>query len=207
MPLLAERAGPMTPWHPEHIAERYGEFTLIVLGESVLSTMVAAKASELSWASVVRRRRRDAAALRRLVDLLRPAGWLHHRRERAELLDLGLRPPADLRRGGRARGRASPSRRRSPTAAARSRPSGAAYCVAVPVAVYLLVLTELHERATDGFSMRARSLVKSVGVLVVAAAAIVGLAAADGAVDGPLLRGVAGRRRARRRSGRPLAAT
>ena len=48
----------------------------------------------------------------------------------------------------------------------------AAYCVAVPVAVYLLVLTELHQRATDGFSMRARSLVKSVGILVVAAAAI-----------------------------------
>src|SRR3954463_5192848 len=30
-----------TPWHPEHIAERYGLFTIIVLGESVLSATVA----------------------------------------------------------------------------------------------------------------------------------------------------------------------
>ena len=31
VPFLAERGTP-TPWHPEHIAERYGLFTLIVLG-------------------------------------------------------------------------------------------------------------------------------------------------------------------------------
>jgi low temperature requirement protein LtrA len=34
VPLLAERTG-MTGWHPHHIAERYGLFTIIVLGESV----------------------------------------------------------------------------------------------------------------------------------------------------------------------------
>ena len=34
VPVLAERAAP-TAWHPRHIAERYGLFTLIVLGESV----------------------------------------------------------------------------------------------------------------------------------------------------------------------------
>lgn len=34
VPLLTERQG-MTPWHPHHIAERYGLFTIIVLGESV----------------------------------------------------------------------------------------------------------------------------------------------------------------------------
>lgn len=36
VPVWAERRG-MTPWHPHHIAERYGLFTLIVLGESVLA--------------------------------------------------------------------------------------------------------------------------------------------------------------------------
>ena len=36
MPVWAERAGPTT-WHPHHIAERYGLFTLIVLGESILA--------------------------------------------------------------------------------------------------------------------------------------------------------------------------
>jgi low temperature requirement protein LtrA len=36
VPTWAERAEPTT-WHPHHIAERYGLFTIIVLGESVLS--------------------------------------------------------------------------------------------------------------------------------------------------------------------------
>ncbi|WP_261566120.1 low temperature requirement protein A [Frankia gtarii] len=39
VPIIAERAG-RTPWHP-HIAERYGLFAIIVLGESILSAMVA----------------------------------------------------------------------------------------------------------------------------------------------------------------------
>lgn len=37
VPIWAERAG-TTTWHPGHIAERYGLFTIIVLGESILST-------------------------------------------------------------------------------------------------------------------------------------------------------------------------
>ncbi|MFN0180103.1 MAG: low temperature requirement protein A [Gemmatimonadales bacterium] len=36
VPVWAERAA-LTPWHPHHIAERYGLFTIIVLGESVLA--------------------------------------------------------------------------------------------------------------------------------------------------------------------------
>jgi low temperature requirement protein LtrA len=36
VPAWAERAA-ITPWHPHHIAERYGLLTLIVLGESILS--------------------------------------------------------------------------------------------------------------------------------------------------------------------------
>ncbi|MFI6783408.1 low temperature requirement protein A [Micromonospora sp. NPDC050276] len=40
VPAVAERPG-MTPWHPRHITERYGLFTLIVLGEVVLATSVA----------------------------------------------------------------------------------------------------------------------------------------------------------------------
>ncbi len=40
VPLWAERPR-MTPWHPHHIAERYGLFTIIVLGECVLATNVA----------------------------------------------------------------------------------------------------------------------------------------------------------------------
>ncbi|RLP91243.1 low temperature requirement protein A [Micromonospora sp. BL4] len=40
VPAVAERPG-MTPWHPRHITERYGLFTLIVLGEAVLSISLA----------------------------------------------------------------------------------------------------------------------------------------------------------------------
>ena len=40
IPLWAERRN-MTPWHPHHIAERYGLFTIIVLGESVLAATAA----------------------------------------------------------------------------------------------------------------------------------------------------------------------
>ncbi|KJL37141.1 Bacterial low temperature requirement A protein (LtrA) [Microbacterium azadirachtae] len=37
VPIVAERTG-STPWHPHHITERYGLFTLIVLGESLLAS-------------------------------------------------------------------------------------------------------------------------------------------------------------------------
>jgi low temperature requirement protein LtrA len=40
VPVWAERAAPTT-WHPRHIAERYGLFTLIVLGECVLASTLA----------------------------------------------------------------------------------------------------------------------------------------------------------------------
>lgn len=44
VPIWAERSGPMTRWHPEHIAERYGLFTLIVLGEAILAATTAIQA-------------------------------------------------------------------------------------------------------------------------------------------------------------------
>jgi low temperature requirement protein LtrA len=37
VPVIAERRA-NTPWHPHHITERYGLFTLIVLGESLLAS-------------------------------------------------------------------------------------------------------------------------------------------------------------------------
>jgi low temperature requirement protein LtrA len=45
VPAWAERAGRGTPWHPEHIVERYGLFTIIVLGECVLATSTAIQAA------------------------------------------------------------------------------------------------------------------------------------------------------------------
>lgn len=40
VPVWAESAR-KTPWHPDHITDRYGSFTLIVLGESVLASTTA----------------------------------------------------------------------------------------------------------------------------------------------------------------------
>ncbi|MFJ3232438.1 low temperature requirement protein A [Streptomyces sp. NPDC086787] len=44
VPLYAERAC-TTSWHPHHIAERYGLFTIIVLGETVAAATVAVKSA------------------------------------------------------------------------------------------------------------------------------------------------------------------
>jgi low temperature requirement protein LtrA len=58
VPIWAERAGP-TPWNREHVAERYGLFTIIVLGESILSASIAIQAAssggglgELAWIAI-----------------------------------------------------------------------------------------------------------------------------------------------------------
>jgi low temperature requirement protein LtrA len=45
VPAWAERAGRETPWHGGHIVERYGLFTIIVLGECVLATTTAVQAA------------------------------------------------------------------------------------------------------------------------------------------------------------------
>jgi low temperature requirement protein LtrA len=44
VPVWAERAAPTT-WHAHHISERYGLFTIIVLGESILAATLAVQAA------------------------------------------------------------------------------------------------------------------------------------------------------------------
>lgn len=45
VPWWAEHSGQRTPWHADHIAERYQLFTIIVLGEVILATTQAISAS------------------------------------------------------------------------------------------------------------------------------------------------------------------
>jgi low temperature requirement protein LtrA len=50
-PFIAERKG-MTPWHPHHIAERYGLLVIITLGEVIIGTVAALNAvvhGETGW--------------------------------------------------------------------------------------------------------------------------------------------------------------
>ncbi len=51
VPRWAERARP-TSWHPHHIAERYGLFTIILLGESVLAASTGVQAASAAGAGV-----------------------------------------------------------------------------------------------------------------------------------------------------------
>ena len=54
VPVLAERGHGYTPFHPHHIAERYGLLTIIVLGEVILASVLAiqgAMSSTLSGGS------------------------------------------------------------------------------------------------------------------------------------------------------------
>jgi low temperature requirement protein LtrA len=50
-PVLAERKGSGTPWHPHHMAERYGLLTIIALGEGIFGTVASVSASvqEHGW--------------------------------------------------------------------------------------------------------------------------------------------------------------
>jgi low temperature requirement protein LtrA len=52
-PIVAERRVVGTPWHPHHIAERYGLLAIIALGEGVLGTVasVSAVVQEQGWST------------------------------------------------------------------------------------------------------------------------------------------------------------
>lgn len=81
VPWWAEQTG-MTPWHPHHIAERYGLMFIIVLGETILSTTVAIQKAV------------DAEAIGSHVLLIIVGGvlilfsfwWLYFARETGDLL-------------------------------------------------------------------------------------------------------------------------
>jgi low temperature requirement protein LtrA len=81
VPVWAE-AAEKTPWHPEHIAERYGLFTLIVLGETIL-------ASSLAFQAVVDDRSGDTTAVLTAIGALLTVfsmWWLYFAKPVAESL-------------------------------------------------------------------------------------------------------------------------
>ena len=121
MPMWAESAE-RTSWHPGHIAERYGLFTIIVLGESVLAATVGgatgARRRRDVGGSRGRGRRRAVHRLRDVVGLLRPARRARHRPSRGVVrrahgrrVRVGLPPLLRVRRRGRDRCRARGGRR------------------------------------------------------------------------------------------------
>lgn len=84
VPVWAERAG-LTSWHPHHIAERYGLFFIIVLGETILSATLAvssALADPGARAGVV-------VVVASSVLIVFSCWWLYFSREAGAVLSLG----------------------------------------------------------------------------------------------------------------------
>ena len=118
-PVLAETRYGGTPWHPHHIAERYGLLVIITLGEGLLGTVIALRTRDRGGWSL------DAAVLGFAGTAMIFGLWwsyfviphghlLHAHRERS--LRLGLWTDGAVRRagGGRrrpARGGVPPRRR------------------------------------------------------------------------------------------------
>ena len=81
VPVWAERAAPTT-WHPRHIAERYGLFTLIVLGECVLASTVAIQSALAEDAALADLAPTAAGGLLTVFGMW----WLYFSKEPHELL-------------------------------------------------------------------------------------------------------------------------
>jgi low temperature requirement protein LtrA len=169
VPWWAERAG-RTPWHRAHIAERFGLFTIIVLGECVLAATTAIQAAitagGLSASLVI-------LALGALV-LIGAMWWAYFKYNAAEERELqqetaflwgyghyvvfaavaavgaGLNVAADLTHGEGSIG-----------------PITAALTVAVPVAIYLVAAWVVNSRGRAGAIIRPVLL---AALLVLAAA-------------------------------------
>lgn len=146
VPVWAERTG-MTSWHPHHIAERYGLFTIIVLGESVAAAAVGVQGALAEHGVSAALVAIAAAGLVLLFALwwlyfLEPAAeGLASRRARAfywgyghygifaSLAALGAGLEVAVQRG---------------SADATASDTAVEYAIAVPVAVFLVLLYALH---------------------------------------------------------------
>src|SRR4029453_5103681 len=147
IPIWAERAAP-TSWHPRHIAERYGLFTLIVLGECVLSSTLAIQTALDEDAALADLATTAAGGLLTVFAMW----WLYFSKEAYELL-------TSLRAGivwgdghylvfasaaAVGAGRAVTVALVPPPAAIGPRAAAAAFTI--PVALFLLAVWALHVR-------------------------------------------------------------
>ncbi|MGC5023080.1 low temperature requirement protein A [Micromonospora sp. DT47] len=154
LPFWARRPAPII-WHPRHITERYGLFTIIVLGESVLAASLAiqtafdrgTKASTLlsiagagvvivfaMWWLYFDRPVQHLAASPRVALLWGYGQYLIF--ASAAALGAGLAVDVDYQTGTAHLGRVA-----------------AGYAVAAPVAVYLLAVWTLHIRPYEQLKM------------------------------------------------------
>jgi low temperature requirement protein LtrA len=179
VPIWAERAGPMTRWHPEHIAERYGLFTLIVLGEAILAATTAIQAGVSAGGASATLLEVAAGGLL----LVFGVWWIYFARSAAEALRAmpGLAFLWGYAHylvfaavGALGGGLEVAVEAALPEAHTGSRT--AAFSVAVPVAVTLLVIGALQVRLAAGRAVLARCAVAAVLLLLAALVPPLGLA-------------------------------
>ena len=155
VPAWAERATPTT-WHAHHIAERYGLFTLIVLGESILAATTAVQSALTPGTSV--------RPLLPLVGggllIVYSMWWIYFDRPVHDLLT-SLRKAIVWGYGhyvifasAAAVGAGLAVAVDQATHHAKIGVVGAGYAVAVPIAAYLLSLWVLHDRPAYQWSRR-----------------------------------------------------
>jgi low temperature requirement protein LtrA len=87
VPFWAERPGETT-WHPHHIAERYGLFFIIVLGETILSSTLAVQEA---FTGQTEHRVAVAGVTLGGVLIVFSLWWLYFSREAAEVLERARR--------------------------------------------------------------------------------------------------------------------
>jgi low temperature requirement protein LtrA len=192
VPIVAERAS-RTPYHRDHVAERYGLFTLIVLGESVLATAMAAQGALDAGDGTGHRLVLAGAGLVIVFGMW----WLYFDRSAGELLT--SRRMAFLWGYGHYLIFASAAAVGAGLAAAvdghlSARAAGLA--VAVPVAVYLVTVWVLHicpyQRGVVALAYPAAALLVLLAALSpVAVPLIAAVLAALVAVTSPIVRGPA----------------
>jgi low temperature requirement protein LtrA len=147
VPAWAERAA-MTPWHPHHIGERHGLFTIIVLGESVLAGNIAIQGALSSGQAMASLAPIAIGGLLTVCSMW----WMYFDRSSHDLLTSFRRAflwgyghyfifgsAADVGAGMAVNVDVA-------TAHAKVGSVGAGMAVAIPVAVYLLSLWTLHRR-------------------------------------------------------------
>ena len=170
VPVIAERRG-TTPFHPHHIAERYSLFTIIVLGEVILSTLQAVQGAL------------ETGTTMELVELI--AGgllivfalwWLYFKRDQVELFagrfwtvftcSYGhLFVFSSVAASGAALAAAVDSVQHEADASVRA----IALALAVPLAIYVVALAAMHALGER------RTVVARPGVVVAVVLLVVGL--------------------------------
>lgn len=174
VPAWAELRGRATPWHPGHITDRYGGFTIIVTGE-VIAAIAAAVQDAVGDSQASPGLLATAAAGLLLAFAL---WWSYFKHSAAEAIGQSLRWAVEwalahylIFAAVAALGAGLQVAIGALTHSYRVSPAFAAFTVAIPAVIYILVLALLGIRRSGQFTALLPSLLTVALVLAAAAAA------------------------------------